>query len=208
VLVTHEMKTVEEYCHRAMLIEGGKIGQIGDPAEIGRHYMRLNFQPKTAPGPQGDGEAVAAVGEGASLHDAWIEDADGRRPNGFEHGERIRLGAEVELTCDTLGLSAFFIVANADGVNMFEFSAPIEGADRSGRVRAGDRARVGASLENPLAPGRYFAHFGVRQDQGKGDVDLFVEGAIDFVVFGGERSGGVLALEHEIEARVEPGGDA
>ena len=35
VLVTHEMTTVEDYCHRAMLIDGGRIAQIGDPAEIG-----------------------------------------------------------------------------------------------------------------------------------------------------------------------------
>jgi ABC-type polysaccharide/polyol phosphate transport system ATPase subunit len=206
VLVTHEMKTVEEYCHRAMLIEGGEIRQLGDPAEIGRHYMRLNFQPGTEPRPGEGGGGVAAVTEGASLLDAWIEDADGERASGVEHGERIRLRAEVELTRDTLGLSVYFIVANADGVGMFELSAPIEGADGSGRVRAGDRARVSASLENPLAPGRYFAHCGVRQDQGKGDVDLFVHGAVDFVVFGGERSGGVLALEHEIEARIENGG--
>ena len=36
VLVTHEMATVEEYCHRAMLIADGQIEHIGDPAEVGR----------------------------------------------------------------------------------------------------------------------------------------------------------------------------
>src|SRR4051795_9646329 len=44
VLVTHEMSTVEEYCHRAMLIDGGKIRQHGDPAETGREYLKLNFE--------------------------------------------------------------------------------------------------------------------------------------------------------------------
>jgi ABC-type polysaccharide/polyol phosphate transport system ATPase subunit len=208
VLVTHEMKTVEEYCHRAMLIEGGEIRQLGDPAEIGREYMRLNFQPGAEPGPEGAIEAVATASAGARLLDAWIEDGDGERATGVEHGERIRLRAEVELTVDTLGVSVFFIVANADAVNMVQLAAPIEAADGSGRLRAGDCAVVNATLENPLAPGRYLVHCGVRQDQGKGEVDLFIHGAIDFVVFGGERSGGVLALDHEIEARVEPGGGA
>jgi ABC-type polysaccharide/polyol phosphate transport system ATPase subunit len=208
VLVTHEMKTVEEYCHRAMLIEGGEIRQIGDPAEIGRQYMRLNFQPGAGPGPEGATEPMATEAAGARLLDAWIEDADGERASGVEHGERIRLRAVVELSVDTLGVSVFFIVANADGVNMFQLAAPIEGADGSGRLRAGDRVGIDATLENPLAPGRYLAHCGVRQDQGKGEVDLFVHGAVDFVVFGGERSGGVLALDHEIAARVEPGGEA
>jgi ABC-type polysaccharide/polyol phosphate transport system ATPase subunit len=204
VLVTHEMKTVEEYCHRAMLIEAGKIRGLGDPAEIGRQYMRLNFQPGSAPGREASKEA--AVAHGARLLDAWIEDADGARATGIQHGEEIRLRAEVELTTDTLGVSVSLIVANADGLGMFQFGAPIEAGDGSGRLRAGDRARVSATLENPLAPGRYHVHCGVQQDQGRGDVDLFVHSAVDFVVFGGERSGGVLALEHEIEAKVEGGG--
>jgi hypothetical protein len=37
-------------------------------------------------------------------------------------------------------------------------------------------------------------------------VSLYVHSATDFVVFGGERAGGVLALEHEIEVEVEGGG--
>ncbi len=44
VLVTHDMATVEEYCHRAMLIDDGEIQHIGDPAEVGRRYLRLNFE--------------------------------------------------------------------------------------------------------------------------------------------------------------------
>jgi ABC-type polysaccharide/polyol phosphate transport system ATPase subunit len=205
VLVTHEMQTVEEFCHRAMLIEGGEIRQIGDPMEIGREYIRLNFQPGAAPGPEAGGAPTPVATEGARLIDAWIEDSAGERATGVEHGERIRVGAEVELTTDTLGASVSLIVANPDGVGMFQCEAPIKAADGSARLHAGDRAKIGAEFENPMTPGRYYVHCGVQQDQGKGDVDLFVKDAVDFLVFGGERSGGVLALEHEIEAQIEPG---
>lgn len=201
VLVTHEMATVEEYCHRAMLIESGKIRQIGDPAGIGREYLRLNFQPE----PDAGHETVPAIAEGSRLLDAWIEDAAGERASGIEHGEQIRLRAEVELTRDALGVSAGFILANADGVSMFQFGTPIGGRDGSGRLEAGKRVKVSAKLENPLAPGHYYVHCSVQQDHGRGDVDLFVHGAVDFVVFGGQRSGGVLSLAHEIEATVEDG---
>ena len=44
VLVTHEMATVEEYCDRAMLIGDGRIVHIGEPEEVGRRYLRLNFE--------------------------------------------------------------------------------------------------------------------------------------------------------------------
>jgi ABC-type polysaccharide/polyol phosphate transport system ATPase subunit len=199
VLVTHEMTTVEEYCHRAMLIDDGNVRQVGDPGEIGRQYLRINFQPSSDLGTA----AAPAAAEGVRLLRAWIEDADGERATGVEHGEKIRLRAELELTRDASGLSVGFIMANADNVGMFHFGAPIEGRDGSGQVAAGERVRVSAELENPLAPGRYYVHCGVQQDKEKGNVSLYEHSALDFVVYGGERSGGVLSLDHEIEATVE-----
>jgi ABC-type multidrug transport system ATPase subunit len=164
VLVTHEMTTVEEYCHRAMLIDSGKIRRIGDPAEIGREYLRLNFQPASDVAH----EAAPAVSEGARLLDAWIEDESGQRAAGVASGERIRLRAEIEMTCDASGVGVGLILANADSVGMFHFGRSIEGSDGTGRLRAGERVTVKAELENPLAPGRYYVHCGVRQDDGRG----------------------------------------
>ena len=76
VLVTHEMATVEEYCHRAMLIGDGEIQHIGDPDEVGRQYLRLNFE---SDGPRAAGDTDGRRGDGVRLLDAWIEDADGER---------------------------------------------------------------------------------------------------------------------------------
>lgn len=202
VLVTHEMATVEEYCHRAMLIEGGKILRLGDPEEIGREYLRLNFQAGSSPGEDG----VLALSEGVRLLDIWIEDAGGERAAGIEHGEPIRLRAEIELTRDAFGVAVGFTMANADGITMFQLGSGIRGRDGSGRLQEGERAKVSAELENPLAPGRYYVHCGVQQDRGRGDISLYEHNALDFVVFGSERPGGVLSLEHEIEAAVEETG--
>ena len=58
ILVTHEMTTVEEYCDRAMLIDGGKIQHLGDPGEVGRHYLQINFE-------RGSPEDQAAAAERA-----------------------------------------------------------------------------------------------------------------------------------------------
>jgi len=201
VLVTHEMATVEDYCHRAMLIESGSIRRIGDPAEIGREYLRINFQPSA----DLSREPAPSVSEGARLLGAWIEDASGEPAAGVEHGEKIHIRAEIEMTSDAVGVGVGLILANADGVGMFHFGKSIEGRDGSGQLRAGERVKVTAELENPLAPGRYHVHCGVSQDEGRGDVSLYVHSAADFVVFGNQRTGGVLALEHEIEAEVEDG---
>jgi ABC-type polysaccharide/polyol phosphate transport system ATPase subunit len=196
VLVTHEMATVEEYCHRAMLIDGGHIQHVGDPAEVGRRYLRLNFE---------RGEAGGSVGADTSdevrLRDAWIEGPGGERLTNIEHGEEIGLRAELDVKRDADGLSVGFVIVNADGVGVFEFGTEVEGADDSARLRAGQRVRVSAELENPLAPGRYFVHCGVSR-AGTGSVILYVHNCVDFVVFGNHVPG-VVTLKHRIEAAVE-----
>src|SRR3954463_5080716 len=44
VLVTHDMQTVEQFCHRAMLITDGEIEMIGDPGKVGQRYLERNFE--------------------------------------------------------------------------------------------------------------------------------------------------------------------
>lgn len=41
VLVTHNMEAVRQFCTRAMLLEDGKIANIGDPEEIAKQYLQL-----------------------------------------------------------------------------------------------------------------------------------------------------------------------
>jgi len=201
VLVTHEMTTVEEYCHRAMLIDGGEIRQIGDPAEIGRQYLRLNFQPSSDLGQ----DAAPATAQGARLLDAWIENAAGERVAAVERGESLRLRAELELTRDAFGLGLGFIIANADGVGVFEFGTGLKDRDGGDALGAGERLLVSAEIANPLAPGHYYVHCGVHQNLPPKDeeVSLYAHAAADFVVFGTVQTGGILSLEHEIEAVVE-----
>jgi ABC-2 type transport system ATP-binding protein len=201
VLVTHEMSTVEDFCHRAMLIDGGSIQQIGDPAEIGRSYLRMNFDRESATRAGDD----SAASDEVRLLDAWIEAADGSRPTSLEHGDEIRLRVELEAKRDVAGFDFGFILANADGVGVFEFGAPVENPDGSRPIAAGKRFRVDAELENPLAPGRYFVHCGVNRIHG-GGVALYVHNAISFVVFGGPQARGVVLLPLEIAATVESEG--
>lgn len=201
VLVTHEMSTVEEYCDRAMLIDGGHILQLGEPEAIGREYLRLNFLADRG----GGDDAEPADAEGVRLLDIWIENAAGERAAGVGHGEPIRLRTELELTRDAAGVAVGYTLANADDVHMFQLGTGILGRTGSGELTAGERVLVSAEVENPMAPGRYYVHCSVQQDQGRGDISLYEPKALDFVVFGSERGSGVLSLEHEIDSSVEDG---
>src|SRR5579884_1725673 len=54
VLVTHDMATVQRFCHRAMLIHDSELRYIGEPDETALRYYRLNFSGEN-PEFRGDG---------------------------------------------------------------------------------------------------------------------------------------------------------
>lgn len=194
VLVTHEMATVEAYCHRAMLLSDGEIQHIGDPAEIGREYLKLNFE-----GGVESADAGAGDSDGARLLDCRIEGGDGATLTTLERGEEIRLQVELELRRDVPAVHVGFVIANADELGLFEFGELITG-EAGGMLTRGKRVIVKAKVENSLSTGRHFVHLGV---QGPGGVSIYIPKALSFVIFGTKQSRGVIALDYEIEATVE-----
>src|SRR3954454_17770915 len=69
VLVTHDMTTVERFCHRAMLITDGEIEMIGDPGRVGRRYLERNFENYHSQ----SGDDHQAVAGRARIVDVWLE---------------------------------------------------------------------------------------------------------------------------------------
>jgi ABC-2 type transport system ATP-binding protein len=194
ILVTHEMNTVEDYCHRAMLIADGEIQHMGDPGEVGREYLRLNFE--------GDGEAERMTeAEEVRLVEARLEGSDGTPTANVEHGEKIRLRLELEVKRDLPGIDVGFLVTNADGINVFNFGIPVGESEGKRALAAGQRVVVTAALDNKLAAGRYFVHCGINRAF-EGGIALYVQKAVDFVVFGGPQTRGAVYPDLEIEATV------
>lgn len=204
VLVTHEMTTVERYCHRAMLIDGGKIQHLGDPGDVGRHYLQLNFE-------RGVEEGVVAPTSGPAdevrMLDAWVEDADGNRVANVEGEDDIRLRVELEATRELSGVGVGFIIANADGIGVFQFGAGVAEGDKAAPLRPGSRFTVRADVKNFLTQGRYFVHCGVNRVENQ-SVALYVHNAIDFVVYAAiDMPNGLVNLPHEIEADIDRSGE-
>jgi ABC-2 type transport system ATP-binding protein len=199
VLVTHAMATVEEYCHRAMLISDGQIAHIGDPAEVGRKYLRLNFESAGVLGAGGGEDA----GEDTAVRmlDACVIGADGERASSVEFGDEIRLRAEIEARQDFAGLGVSYMIVNSDGVPVSQLRAPI-GGEPPRAIKAGERFKLETTVANVLAPGHYFVHCGINRIL-EGGVALDVAGATDFVVFGGPVGDrGLVSLPHETSTTV------
>lgn len=196
VLVTHDMGTVEEYCHRAMLIDGGRIRLLGDPAEVGRRYTRLNFEREAA-----DGEGPPGESKQVRFLDAAALDASGERVDGYDTGGDVRLRFSFQALADLENVGVACMLADANGVPVFEFGSKVRGRDGSPRVRAGERFAVRVRFDNRLTPGRYFVHCGVTRTD-LGTVLLHVHNAVDFVV-SGRRANGIVRLDHEVSGEVE-----
>src|SRR5215216_4465021 len=63
LFVTHDMGSVERFCDRAMLLEQGRVLELGPPEEIARRYNEVNF---------GRGTVDGSLPAGMPGHDAWI----------------------------------------------------------------------------------------------------------------------------------------
>jgi ABC-type polysaccharide/polyol phosphate transport system ATPase subunit len=199
VLVTHDMATVEAYCHRAMLINDGHIDLIGAPDDIGRRYLQLNFE-------RGTENAYAiekSTGDEVRVVDAYLEDPDGGHAAAVEQGGPIHFVLELEALQDLDGLDVGIEVVNADGYGVTRFDVTV-GEVGSREIPRGRRATVRAEMDNPLGPGRYFVNCGINRAYGAG-VALYVHSALDFVVYGSENARGMIAIPFEASGRIEDG---
>jgi ABC-2 type transport system ATP-binding protein len=196
ILVTHDVVAVEAYCHRAMLIKEGEIAYIGEPGEVGRQYMRLNFEHGGNPTPTG------SIGEGDDIRvlAAHLEDEGGEIVDSIEHGEPIKLRLELEAMRDLVGVDVFFSVDDADGAAVTKFGVTV-GDLEDRRLYAGQRVEIEADLGNPLSPGRYHFNCGINRAF-SGDVLLFVPNVVGFVVFGNSNDYGLVAIPVDYKATV------
>src|SRR5215210_1827399 len=206
VLVTHDMATVEEYCHRAMLIDEGEVRYMGDPGQVSRRYLRLNFERAAGDEDEQDYEGQTGT-EDARIVRGWLEDSAREHVTNLEHGDTIRFRAEVEGVRAVSDPSFGFMIRDADGVNVAGFGTHLEsGEDEPAKsLDPGERVRIAADIENPLNPGRYTLDFWVCRNRNVTDVVVAVRRMITFVVFGSVWAPGIVSLKARLKAVPQEG---
>jgi len=200
VFVTHDMASLNRFCHRALLLEKGHVVHLGEPHEVADRYLEINF----GRDPEAAGAAEDRGGDGeARVLEAWIEDEHGVRQTSLPQGQRITLRALVNFTVDVDDPVASVYVLNEDHVAVIVATTAQEN-ERSGHYAAGENAQFSFSFENVLAPGRYnplftLAHRGTGLDL----MDRF-EGAFSFVVTGPGALGGLVDIPVDVSAVRNP----
>ena len=191
VLVTHDMASLQRFCHRALLLEHGDPVYIGEPYEVADRYLELNFGREPTAATDGGSER-SGDGE-ARVIEVWVEDALGNRLTAAPQHTRVTVKARVLFMVDLEDPAASLHVFNEEHQPMFFATTQIEN-ERSGHFEAGDEAVFSFTFDNVLAPGRYgpviqLAHRGSGVDV----IDKF-EGSFSFVVTGSLALGGLIDL--------------
>jgi ABC-type polysaccharide/polyol phosphate transport system ATPase subunit len=166
LLVTHDMSAVQRFCDRAMLLENGRIVELGDPERVGNRYLELNFSERARAG--GEREEGDRYGDGrATIEEAWFEDADAQRCEVLPAGEpcsfvcRVVFHEQVDNPLFGVNLQN----AQRDTVlaasNLWTDPEP-------GTFTAGEEVRFRITFTNHLAPGRYDATPAVARGGGAG----------------------------------------
>ncbi|CAB4929993.1 unannotated protein [freshwater metagenome] len=198
VLVTHDMATVQQLCHRAMLIEDGVIRQIGDPADVALAYNSLQFaQEMPATGP--DGQAITAVHH-LHLEHAELHGADGRPVEAVAAGDPIRLAVGLQAVADLAGAAARIQLRPESGLPVGVFDLELPDA-----IARGERLQLGGAIANPLAPGHYIVDCFIATEDAPGSLAMQHIRLLGFEVTGAATDG-MLHLTHDLAAVVDGGG--
>ncbi|MHB1536956.1 MAG: ABC transporter ATP-binding protein [Solirubrobacteraceae bacterium] len=203
VFVTHDMGSVQRFCDRAMLLEKGRVVQIGEPEAIARRYNELNFgQTVQHLSEEGPGRAGAGDGEGreAEIVDAWFENADGGRIAALGHGEPCCVAVEVRFA-QRLEDPIFGVTLRNDVGHTVFATTTAFGHPPTGSFSAGSTAIVRVRFDNWFTPGRYSVTPSLARN-GRGDNAIELrEDVAELLVHGGHFTGATTHFPHEFEVQ-------
>jgi ABC-type polysaccharide/polyol phosphate transport system ATPase subunit len=207
VLVTHDMSAVRRFCHRALLMDRGRVVELGDPEHVGGSYLELNFaggqlaeeatHPLTRdgdPNRRGDGRA--------DVLDAWFEDEHGAQVEAVPQNADVIIKAVVEFHSEMEHPSLGIAIEDETQRPVFAANTMWD-QEFTGVYAPGDRATLTVRFRNVFAPGRYFLSPAVgRRGTGLELADHRIRFR-SFVSTGQLVTGGLVDLDHEMT--VTPG---
>jgi ABC-type polysaccharide/polyol phosphate transport system ATPase subunit len=198
VFVTHDMGSVERFCDRAMLLERGRVVDIGDPASIARQYNELNFNRVRREAIEHGGPETLRRAPVAEILSASFESADGETIVAATQGEPCYVRTEVQFHADVENPLFAISLDDDRGRRAFAASTALYHGP-TGRFRAGELVLIRTRFENWLSPGRYRLTASVSADGlGANAYDLR-DDISTIIVHAGKSGGGVVDLPHTFE---------
>ena len=192
VFVTHDMGSMQRFCHRALLLERGSPVYLGEPSEVADRYLEINFGRDPERGRRRADDAAATARPRWSRCGSRTSAASALAA--VQQGQRMTLSARVAFMVDGRGPGGERVRAQRGAQGDRGRHHRDSSTSAAAASRAGEEAVFSFTFENVLAPGRYspvitLAHRGSGLDV----IDRF-EGDFSFVVTGVAPQGGMVDL--------------
>jgi ABC-type polysaccharide/polyol phosphate transport system ATPase subunit len=193
LFVTHDMGSVERFCDRGLVLERGRIADMGAPEQITRTYSELNFGqlPGLVEDLDGSREAVQILA-------TWCETSDGERATVSRQGEYLTVCLQVAFAREVENPDFTLTFRNEARHTIFVASTGTP-PEPTGRFEAGERVTIRFGFVNRLGPSRYTITPAVgdaaRGPEGYG----YAEDLSAIIVQAPHYSGGVIDMPFELE---------
>ncbi len=195
VFVTHDMGSVERFCDRAMLMDRGRVVDLGRPASIARQYNELNFRRVREEAKEtGSGPETLRAPPVAEVSTARFESPDGEALVMTNQGEACSLRMDVRFHAEIENPIFAFALLSEAGNTSFATSTQVHDV-QTGHFYPGDSAVVRVPFENWLGPGRYRLMASVARDGSAGDI-YDVRADTSMIVVASRSGGGAADLPH------------
>jgi len=193
VFVTHDMSAVQRFCDRAMLVDKGRILQVGEPDVIARAYNEINFgrlvHEATGGGRRHGGHAEAEIER------CWFEDESGERITTLAQGKPFSVAMEITVH-EPLDDPVLAVTLRNLARHTIFATSTIDARFDTGHFEPGSYV-VRIKMENHLAPSDYTATPSIaRAGSGHDAIDIR-EDLATLVLHGTRHSGGVVDSPHQ-----------
>jgi ABC-type glutathione transport system ATPase component len=162
LLVTHAMSAVERFCDRALLLERGKVVDVGEPHTVATEYLQVNFAQEdmrareVVEDQQRDEEPDRFGDQRAEIVEAWFEDEQGARASVLPTAPRCSFAARVRFNEEIVDPLFGFNLENSQKTVVLSAST-LDLGQRTGRFAPGDEIVFRIAFDNVFAPDRYWA---------------------------------------------------
>jgi len=139
LFVGHDLNAVKAFCHRAMLLEKGRIVLQGLPDEVITEYLHRTHKRALQAQQDKRASALERIDGGYGLQDACVVQAsvNGARHAAVQHGQRLEFALDVRRTTDVAHPCLIFDVLDGRGLQLTGRRIELPAGEGAARISIG-----------------------------------------------------------------------
>jgi ABC-type polysaccharide/polyol phosphate transport system ATPase subunit len=195
VYVTHDLVSVERFCDRAILLEGGEVVDSGEPFPVIQTYRQLDLTQQR--GEADRQQEATRWGDGAAeVVEAWFENSSGAVESVLSQGEQVTLNVRIAFRQPMESPVFGAIIKNERDDHVFVTNTMFDGVE-TGDYAAGDEIVYRIAFDVHMSDGRYSVSPAIAYQ----DAQRFADWREDFLgarVRAARYTSGIVDVPHEV----------